>query len=42
MLYSRGATLEELFKKPAGDEAETQRRQELLMYESGLHSELDA
>ena len=42
MLYSRGATLEEIFKKPAGDWEETQRRQELLMYESGLQSEIDA
>jgi len=31
--------MEELFEKPASDEEESERREELLMYASGLHSD---
>jgi hypothetical protein len=36
ILQSRIAALEELFKRPAGDEKETKRREGLLTYASGL------
>ena len=37
-LCSRIATLEKRFEKPASDEKETKRREELSMYANGLHS----
>jgi len=37
-LCTRIATLEKLFEKPAGDEKETERREELSVYASRLYS----
>ena len=39
ILLPRIAALEKLFEQPAGDEKETRRREGLLMYAIGLHSE---
>ena len=39
VLRLRIATLEKLFEQPASDEKEMKRREELLMYASGLRSD---
>ena len=40
VLRSRISVLEKVFEQPAGDEAEKGRRDKLLTYVTGLHSDL--